>query len=161
MNCDNYKEQIPLLITGDLSQEDTAKLRAHLEQCDACGKEYEELHSMISQLDSHEPTALSAGEKAELQQRILNEMSHTNTTEINSSSSIPRRLIQSAAAVIIFASGYLIGYSLHSTESNITPATETAMAEYIEYSQKDNFTNYRLTTNGLKLIARGKKHLTQ
>jgi hypothetical protein len=52
MNHKEYREQLPLLIYGELSKEDQKALRLHLEQCEMCTQEIAQLEKLHSTVDS-------------------------------------------------------------------------------------------------------------
>src|SRR5262245_33185299 len=48
MSCENVQEQIISGICGELSREEEAELRAHLESCDSCRQTHGEFRSILS-----------------------------------------------------------------------------------------------------------------
>ena len=52
MNHKEYREQLPLLIYGDLAKEEQKELRLHLDQCEQCTQELAQLEKLHSTVDS-------------------------------------------------------------------------------------------------------------
>jgi len=54
-HCDKIQEQLPLLILGDLAGPEAQDLKVHLEKCELCSQEYQELKAMMGDLRDPPP----------------------------------------------------------------------------------------------------------
>jgi hypothetical protein len=52
MNHNEYREKLPLLVYGELTQEEQKQIKSHLEQCTRCSEELDQLEKLQSVVDS-------------------------------------------------------------------------------------------------------------
>ncbi len=57
MNCESVRERMGLLLDGQLTAEQQAALRAHLETCPDCAREYTSLQALAARIEKSDPGA--------------------------------------------------------------------------------------------------------
>jgi hypothetical protein len=108
MNCNEYAEQIDLMVTGELGEEDQVSLHAHLEHCRDCRA----LFHTIVQI-RQEARSENIPYPASLDQKILNQIELIdNAKRISRSWKRVPWPIAVAAALLLCATGFWIGRSM-------------------------------------------------
>ena len=72
-NCTDLREQISILIDGDLPDSDSKALRQHLDACDPCRREEQLLRATVSAVASLPPVGVPDTFRQEIQGRIRTE----------------------------------------------------------------------------------------
>lgn len=149
MNCDKAKELIELYILDDLPESDKELVENHLKECDDCRSIADDYTNIFEMLDKKHDATLSEVEKEKLKSSL--------NLETKPVSSFNKRFLQIAAAIIIFFMGYFSSYLVNESFSQDLPKASTPEASYT----KATINNYRFTAEGLKVIANGKKALSE
>jgi len=157
MKCEQYKELLPLYITGDLEQSEAESIARHLEGCTACRSIYDSLRETANVLKDNGNPPLSELEKLTMEREIYRRLVRPETGQ-----SVKKRwLLQIAAGIALFFLGFGARYITSDKASQpplkpiYTVESTMASAEY----KLDKAPGMRLSSQGLKLIARGKSEL--
>lgn len=152
MNCSKYKELIPLLILNELSENEETETKSHLESCEECKKEMSEYQTLIEDLEVMSNTHQSDNDITAVKTAVYRSVLQSAVQPVQNYK-ITRYLLQAAAAIIIFISGYFA--SLYYTEAFLS---ESRLASLQSVSQlTTSFKSYKHSKIGLKLIAKGKQ----
>ena len=160
MNCNKIIEKIPLLILNELPSEEITEVKRHIDNCTSCQKEQEELNKIISRL-GYEKETLKDSEHITLQNLIYKSVLDSIIFK-QKSTRVRNILLQTAAALLIFASGYLI--SEHSFTSNrfnnqmLTTKTNSNDQANINKITSNSLKNSKI---GFKIISKGKNVLEE
>ena len=52
MNHNEYRENLPLLVYGELNKSEEKELKLHIEQCANCKQEFDQLEKLYSTIDN-------------------------------------------------------------------------------------------------------------
>ena len=137
MNHKEYREQLSLLIYGELSKEEQKALRLHLEQCELCTEEMAQLEKLHSTMDSAAlPKAseqLLSEARLELRAALRMERSRKTWKDIwteRLQGYLPIfRLTFATAASLAF--GIIIGYKAIRPVQNQTVSTPVAQTQQL------------------------------
>jgi hypothetical protein len=136
MEHQQYRENLSVLIYGELGQNEEAELREHLKHCSECAKEFEELETLYSTVDSanfpkaSEPLLQEA--RMELRAALRLERSRKMwkgiwTERIQGWLPIFRLTFASLASLAL---GIFIGYkAISPANETITPGNQKTIAE--------------------------------
>ncbi len=96
MNCDNVKDLLPFIDDGDVEQDTVDAVKAHLEKCRDCSKEYGDINFVVNMVKSAltEPAVRPSPELLENVQRKIIEKKRVRYT---------RKWMFSTAAAVLFA----------------------------------------------------------
>lgn len=151
MSCDKYKEQLSLYILDDLTINEKSDIENHLDSCDACQKEVEEYRDLIIELTEVDVNRISEKESIHIKNSVYKSILQS-AVHPKPSRNMLTYVIQTAAAIIIFLSGYFVsGYYSDSFQ----PANRYTINQN-ESELADSFKTYKNSKIGLKIIAKGK-----
>ncbi len=160
MSCKKYTEWLAHYAIDGLAPRHKAELEKHLEWCEACRLDLAQLQSTVKVLwhRAHEP--LTELEKSTMERevfRILSSQIHHRKTK---SKRTIRLMVQIAAAIVIFVMGYRVKAIVNNdNREDQTLTTVEQIRQVTDYSQIYAST-MRFSKEGLTLIAKGKKSLS-
>ncbi len=138
--CDNVQDLLPFLDDGSIAQDIVEKLKIHLEECDECRKQYDEIKTVVNMVSS----VLKLHEKPHGQE-LLSAV-HRKIAAEKRKRKVYRWMLPAAAVAIL-----TISLSLYSvlTHRVIVPAPEQivlsqAYDEFYNYIVEEYFDTYDL-----------------
>lgn len=161
MSCKKYIEWLALYAIDELTPPDKAELEKHLGSCDACRVELEHLRATVKTLSYDTQKSLSEVEKSSIEREVYRKLSSRIHRRETSRRPIIRLVIQVAAALVIFVSGYGARAIINGDRSrDQAPATMEQIRQATDYHQM-YASAMRFSEEGLTLIAKGKKSLSE
>lgn len=156
MNCDLYKDTLPLYASGDLGPKESEKLAQHLEVCPTCRAEYEKLSEIVAVLAPTDSERLTDLEKLRLENEVYRQLARkANRNHQQRKRSVAARVILPVAAAFLL---FILGYSTRSLVSELHEGPH-ATARVIRPSgssaqyQQALASGLRFSSQGLKAIA--------
>ena len=130
-SCPDWQDLIVDALFGDAAAAETAKLEAHLAECQACAAEYASLSETLSLTASRPEANLDESRLIALEQRILLQTSSVGPTQALPANiyRLPTWTRQAAAVAAVLVIGVLIGRSLPGDAPANGQATEPGSAE--------------------------------
>lgn len=129
---EQYKEWVQLSVFDELNAEEELLLQAHLKECESCQKEFEELKSFDSIIDSHKPAEpekeMLLEARRELRAAIRIENSRKNLLEslidaVRNFFMLNYKIALGGAATLIV--GVMVGYLMHKPQPQLLQADKT------------------------------------
>lgn len=113
MNCQQARDSLGALVSGDIESPPRDDLEAHLRSCSACRAEFEELESVWQEL-GRLPAYRVPDELKESLESLSSRAGAGSPNSFPAKARLPRRamLLQAVAALLLLASGIAIGYRL-------------------------------------------------
>ncbi|MCI8341758.1 MAG: DUF4349 domain-containing protein [Firmicutes bacterium] len=105
MECDKYLEMISLYIDGELNKQEQEELSKHMEVCENCKSEYENIKEVVNMLNKTEYLPLPKGYHEKLMEKIEKEKveSVKFTQRLNRKISMNKKYISIAAGFVVLA----------------------------------------------------------
>lgn len=150
MNCEKYKDRLELLLFDELGVDEAAELNKHLSECEDCQKQYDELKEVIKIIEPDKSISLTPEEKADMLIQLNRYFTHAQPVP---RSNIFSTLMKVAAAIIIFTMGFYTNSLINPAPKDIQQISNQMLAANVTQS---SLKNYRLSSAGFKLIAKGK-----
>ena len=156
MNCDPYKDSLPLYASGDLGPEESEKLAQHLDVCPTCRAEYEKLSEIVAALAPTDSERLTDLEKLRLENEVYIRLARkASETHLRRKKSVTARVVLRVAAAFLL---FILGYSArsfvselhegpHASARVLRPSGSSAQYEQALAS------GLRFSSQGLKAIA--------
>jgi len=153
MNCEKYAELMALVALGEASEMERDEVMRHVETCERCRSEYDELTGIAGALAADPTEELTEVEQLKLENRVLRRV-RTRLRDGNQWQVVMRI----AAAVILFGLGYatnlVIGHSAEGTQP-LPMAVERALTR--EEMLRAVGPGVRFSAVGLRAITLGKQ----
>jgi anti-sigma factor RsiW len=165
MNCDTCRDLIPLALVGELTEHQRRELDEHLKTCDDCGIEWETMRQTVDRLAPDPRDSLTDIEKLRLENGVLTKLLTERTRFAHDRPSravrTGRVLLRLAAAVILFALGYVASPQIAALLGE--PARSAAVPEATPCIQVDAGTaaGYRFSARGFRVLAHGRAAVTE
>jgi len=160
MSCDKFKEMILNSILDEQSNEAGDMLQSHIQTCDDCRHEYEQLCAAVGILKSGPNESMLPVEKLRFQNRIYKAQLSRLSARNNRSVAL-KRLSAIAAALIFF----FLGFSSRSFyQEDFGPKESVSREERIEdliKQQISDLPGQRVSHRGFLLIAKGRKAIEE
>jgi len=156
MNCDIYKDSLPLYASGDLGPEESEKLAQHLDVCPTCRAEYEKLSEIVAVLAPTDSERLTDLEKLRMESEVYRRLAEkASGNHLQRKRSVAARVILRVAAALLL---FILGYSTrsfvselyegpHATTRVLRPSGSSAQYQQALAS------GLRFSSQGLKAIA--------
>ncbi|UCG62345.1 MAG: zf-HC2 domain-containing protein [Candidatus Zixiibacteriota bacterium] len=164
MNCEKYKDRLPLYVLGEVQGDDLGTLEEHIRICSSCGLAVEELKSLISSLADSSDDDLTESEKLRLENNVYRALVRRSSSERTSQPKIISRLapvvVRVAAVLVIFLFGY-VSRSLVPVAEQSTATMAESVGSQVELAKYHRAvaSQLRFSPDGLKAIAKGKSVL--
>ena len=134
MRCNEFIENIDLYIDNMLDEAESEKMREHIESCEICRNEYEEIISIVEGLGGLDVEPLPQGFDDMLRERLENEVvlaekeqNETGNNYVYSLSKFMKKFSYIAASIMIIAGGYSLYRQVEN--ANMHPGGEIAITE--------------------------------
>ncbi len=134
MRCNEFVESMDLYIDNMLDDAESKKMREHMESCEICRNEYEEIRSIVEGLGDLDVEPLPEGFDDMLRERLeneavlsKNEQNETGNNHGTSLSKFMRKFSYIAASIMIIAGGYSLYKQVEN--ANMHPGGEIAITE--------------------------------
>ena len=134
MRCNEFIENIDLYIDNMLDEAESEKMREHIESCEICRNEYEEIISIVEGLGGLDVEPLPQGLDDMLRERLENEVvlaekeqNETGNNYVYSLSKFMKKFSYIAASIMIIAGGYSLYRQVEN--ANMHPGGEIAITE--------------------------------
>ncbi len=158
MSCDKYKDRIALIAMGEATDAERAAFEEHTAACADCRAEYERLREIVAMLTSAPGDAPTEIETLQMENEILRRLAvdslRADTQRRNRSAM--RMMIRVAAAIVLFACGYLAQPALKRLYEPAAPSARAVQppitGAQIRLAMKSG---YRFSGEGLAVIAHG------
>lgn len=130
MKCENIQNNIVDFLDEKLSKEDVSSIQNHLENCDECSKEFEDMKKLffdLSEDEMEQPSArlqtnfeeMLAAEKKEQENPIIQLQERTSW----------KSYLRIAASILIVVSAFLIGKVSNNTDSSNNTQVNQILAQ--------------------------------
>lgn len=138
MNCDDVRERLPEYWSGELDEATGREFAAHLDHCDACREEADELGAIWANLGLIQTPAPRRELRARFyealeayrQGMVAAEQGHRRPIQAFFARYWPKRpALQLAVSTACLVAGLGIGYAIHGTRGSIGPAPAANSAE--------------------------------
>jgi hypothetical protein len=177
MKCKKCKEDMVLLLYGELTDKDKSEVMAHIEECSACAEEWESTKGVFAVLDETKDESAPEADWERCWDTIQTDMEKGARVEERKKSERERRFfmrpgwIYAAASVLaIFVLGVLIGRFWLASDSQIVADTGSqtlGSSAYIKQTLNEHFetlkpllvsyANYSAEENGRETITLDKE----
>lgn len=177
MKCKKCKEDIVLLLYGELADKNKGEVMAHIRECPACAEEWESTKGLFTVLDEAKSETAPEADWERCWDVIQTDMDKGARVETGKKSARERRFFMlpgwvyaAASVLVIFAAGVLIGRFWLASDTQIATIAETqtpGSSEYIKQSLYEHFdtlkpllvsyANYSAEENGRETIALDKE----
>ena len=136
MKCKKYEEKIILNLYGELSEKERAELKIHINECPECTRDLAYTKKVFKALDDAKEEMPEANWKKCWKK--IEPSFHTKTRKQKSFFSFPRWAYASAAMLLIFIMGIIIGRLWFFPSQELTlQATESE--NFIQYTLNEHF----------------------
>jgi anti-sigma factor RsiW len=156
MNCDLYKDSLPLYASGDLGPPESERLAQHLDVCPTCRAEYEKLTEIVAVLAPTDSERLTDSEKLRMENEVYRRLAQkANRNHQQRKTSVAARVILRVAAALLL---FILGYSTRSLVSGLyegphaTARVLRTSGSSAQYEQA-LASGLRFSSHGLKAIA--------
>lgn len=156
MNCDSYKDTLPLFASGDLGPKESENLAQHLDACPTCRAEYEKLTEIVAALAPTDSERLTDLEKLRLENEVYRRFARkANRNHQQRKRSVAARVILPVAAAFLL---FILGYSTRSFVSELyegphASAPALSSPRSVAVYQQALASGLRFSSQGLKAIA--------
>ena len=177
MKCKKCKEDMVLLLYGELADKDKAEVKAHIKECSNCAVEWERTRSVFALLDETKKESTPEADWEKCWNVIQTDTMEKSTGEKRQTVHKERRFFMrpgwiyaAASVVMIFVLGIFIGRYWLKTDTQIASAPGMQAArpsEFIKQSLEDHFetlkpllvsyANYSAEENGRETITLDRK----
>ena len=155
-NCKMFIDKLALMALDELSEDETRQVNKHLAECASCTDKFRGLQEVTSVLGATPADGLTEFEKLQIENAVFRRIAPSPSVSIGRKwVNVSLRL---AAALALIALGYAGG--IFSFESrSIQPEPLPTKSQLASLDWKENIAAFRLSPQGLKLIARGRQSL--
>ena len=155
-NCKTFIDKLALLALGELEENETRQVNQHLAECASCADNFKRLQEVTSILGHSPADEITEVEKLQIENAVYRRLALSPSPSTRQSwIGITLRL---AAALLLITLGYVGGtFSLESQP--LRPEPLSAQSQLANLDWKENIASYRLSPQGLKLIAKGRESL--
>ena len=154
--CKLFIDKLALLALDELSEDEARQINQHLTECDSCTKHLEELLELTSALSQSPEDEITELEKLRVESAIYRRLAETLSTTLS------RKWISStlklAASLALIALGYWSG-TISSEQQPFRPEPPATASLLASLGRNENIASFRLSPQGLRLIARGRENL--
>lgn len=155
-NCKTFIEKLALLALDELEENETRQVNQHLAECTSCADNFKRLQEVTSILGHSPKDDITEVEKLQIENALYRRLAQ-------SPGRTPRRswvasTLRLAAALALIAMGY-VGGTFSSGSQAPTPEPLSTESILASLDWKGNIASFRLSPQGLKLIARGRESL--
>lgn len=155
-NCKSFVDKLALLALDELSENETRLVNQHLADCASCADSFKGLQEVTSVLGHSPEDEITELEKLQIENAVYRRFAQSQTTT-------PRRnwtasTLRLAAALALIALGY-VGGTFSSEPQALKPVPLSTESQLAMLGWKENIASFRLSPQGLKLIARGRESL--
>ncbi len=164
MNCETAQGLIPLLAADELDSAQAAALRAHLESCSMCRREYDEVVELTAALSAADDEGLRDSERRRMQETAIASLADPNPVDMGGRRATrPMPVwLRVAAAIAIFFLGFGANAWLNRTNGPELVAPPQAQPAYSSpLLARSDAARLRLSARGFQLIARGQAALEE
>jgi len=155
-NCKSFIDKLALMALNELPENEKHQVNRHLAECASCAENLKELNEVTSLLGPSSENEITALESLQIENAVYRHLAGSLAT-----SSRPGWIgstLRIAAALSLFALGYLGGvFSIESQPQRSEPLSAESQLASLDW--KKNIASFRLSPEGLKLIARGREGL--
>ena len=153
MNCDQYRDSLPLYVSGDLGPEESEKLAQHLDVCPACRAEYEKLSEIVAALSPTDSERLTDLEKLRMENEVYRRLSQKASRNYlrGKRPVAARAVLQIAAAFLLF----ILGYSARSFVSELYEGPRASAR--VLHSSRSSAQYEQALESGLRFSSQGLK----
>ena len=152
MKCNTYVDLIPLYLLDELADQEKSAVKQHLDNCSSCQTEYQEMLKTIEACSENQPENLSEVEQLRLQNSIYRSVLANQTEPKKYSFPALTYITRTAAAILIFASGFVIA-SYNQTGDDGSQRRANYKTEM--QLRGRSLQGFARTSAGLKVIAKG------
>ena len=162
MNCNKYRDLIPLYGMRGLDNQLKEELKKHLETCPDCRNELESISKVINALYTKDVDSLTEIEKIKMERELYRQMATCRVTKFRPKivSYWPKMLLRVAAVFVVFLLGFMVRHIISIDKDANHPeyqiAESTLVMNDIDWSDRPGL---RFSAAGFKVIARGKSAL--
>jgi hypothetical protein len=111
MNCDEYKNLIAIHVFGELTQEESTRLKAHLRKCPGCAAIYERSEKLSDLSEQRENIPLPDKEKS---WQIISAKTFKKKRRRLERLVLPKPVFQYALVLLLLGTGFAAGYFFRS-----------------------------------------------
>jgi hypothetical protein len=177
MKCKKCKEDIVLLLYGELPDKDKAEVMAHIEECPGCAEDWERTKGVFAVLDETKSESAHEADWERCWNVIQTDIGRGARNERLEKTEIERRFFMrpswiyaTASVLVIFVLGVLIGRFWLASDTQVAAAhglQDPGSSEYIKQSLSEHFdtlkpllvsyANYSAEENGREIITLDKE----
>lgn len=155
-NCKTFTDKLALLALGELGEDETRQVNLHLADCAGCADDFKRLMDVTSILDCAIEDDITELEKLQIENTVYRHLANSQNSK--SLKSWVRITLRLAAALILIGLGFVGGN--FSFETNPKPDQPISNeSRFASLDRKVNMASFRLSPEGLKMIARGRESL--
>ena len=163
MNCERYKDMLPLYVSGDLTPKESEQIKKHLDTCADCQTEFKGLSEIAAMLAPTNSDSLSDIEKLRLENQIYHRLAESTSKNLWARTGFRPAgvLLRIAAVFAIFFLGYGARPLISGSGEGYQPtARVTEMSLDLTKYRQAPASMLRFSAEGLRVIARGRSALT-
>ena len=158
MKCDVCREYLPAYVLGDATLDQRSDIAEHLAGCVACREELQRLKEILQVLaDDARSDELSEVERLRLEKAVYRNLATAASTRKHVPGRSVGLYIRLAAALVLFALGYMSHSLLSKPESPRTVVPATQVAQSFASLDRGQYESMRFSAAGLKVIAQGRR----
>jgi len=155
-NCKSFIDKLALMALNELPENEKHLVDRHLAECASCAESFKELNEVISILGPSSESEITALESLQIENAVYRRLAGSLAASSRPGWIGPTLRI--AAALARFALGYIGGvFSIESQPLRHEPLSAESQLASLDW--KKNIASFRLSPEGLKLIARGREGL--
>ena len=155
-NCKSFIDRLALMALDELEENEIKQVNQHLAECTSCADDFKKLQEVTSTLGYGPDDDITEVEKLQIENAVYRQLARSRAPSQRLSwTSVTLRL---AAAVVLIALGYFSGtLSSEPQPLQLGPLSTESMLASLDW--KENMAAFRLSPQGLRLIARGRESL--
>ncbi len=162
MSCEQFKDMLPLFVSGDLEQSESEQLAKHLDVCSSCRTEFGRLSEIATMLSPTDADGLTDMEKLRLETEIYRQLAEKAGGDHppRKSLAVAKLSFRVAAALLLLITGYGARSLVLELEEPSQPTVKTL--RYSSHSTKYRqalASGLRFSPEGFKVIAGGRSAL--
>lgn len=159
MNCDAYKEKLPLFAFDELDEMQRADVERHVASCPDCAAELAEFSALVAEFSGSGSEGLSELEKLKIENEVL-KASLNIQSDTSSHPFAGSGFICIAAAIVLIFVGFSAGAYFPKLLPS-KPATPSSAGRQVQSLAIDQISpSNRFTASGIKLLVRGATNLS-
>jgi predicted anti-sigma-YlaC factor YlaD len=144
---------------GELTPDQAERVKDHLALCEDCRRKFDDISLVVRQLSTDETEGLSEIEKLRLENKVLRRLTLPVTGERGAGPYLFRQLWRVAAVAAVLVVGYFSYPVLSPERKEQSEGGRPTVSTMVSAGDVQLSGSMRLSGQGLRVIARGKKVL--